>query len=60
VDLYINIHIRLYGILIKFLRIGTAFLGVRRVDPEAENSPTITGVKKTWIYTSTPPYGFMG
>jgi hypothetical protein len=34
--------------------------GVKRPGHEAEHSPpTSAEVKKTWIYTSTPPYAFM-
>jgi hypothetical protein len=35
-------------------------LGVKGPGREADESPpTITEVKKTWIYTPTPPYAFM-
>jgi hypothetical protein len=35
-------------------------LGVKRPGREADHSPpTSAEVKKTWIYTSTPPYVFM-
>jgi hypothetical protein len=34
--------------------------GVKRSEREADHSPTTnTEVKKTWIYTSTPPYAVM-
>jgi hypothetical protein len=34
--------------------------GVRRPGREADHSPPASAeVKKTWIYTSTPPYAFM-
>jgi hypothetical protein len=34
--------------------------GVKRLGREAHHSsPTSAEVKKTWIYTSTPPYAFM-
>jgi hypothetical protein len=34
--------------------------GVKQQDREADLSPpTSAEVKKTWIYTSTPPYAFM-
>jgi hypothetical protein len=34
--------------------------GVKLPGPEGDHSPrTSTEVKKTWIYTSTPPYAFM-
>jgi hypothetical protein len=39
---------------------GSAFPGVKRSGREDDNSPpTSAGVKKMWIYTSTPPYAFM-
>jgi hypothetical protein len=38
---------------------GALFLGVKRPGREADHSPTSAEVKKTWIYTSTPPYTFM-
>jgi hypothetical protein len=39
---------------------GGSFSGVKRQGREADHSPpTITEVKKMWIYTSTPPYVFM-
>jgi hypothetical protein len=37
------------------------FPGVKRPRPEADHLPPSSAeVKKTWIYTSTPPYVFMG
>jgi hypothetical protein len=34
--------------------------GVKRPGPEADHSPaTSDEVKKTWVYTSSPPYAFM-
>jgi hypothetical protein len=34
--------------------------GVQQPGREADHSPpTIAEVKKTWVYTSTPPYVFM-
>jgi hypothetical protein len=42
--------------------IGTGGLsqGLKRLGYEADHSsPTSAEVKKTWIYTSTPPYAFM-
>jgi hypothetical protein len=33
--------------------------GVKQPGREADYSPTSTEVKKTWIYTSSPPYLFM-
>jgi hypothetical protein len=34
--------------------------GVKRSDREADRLPlTSAEIKKTWIYTSTPPYVFM-
>jgi hypothetical protein len=59
VDLYINIKISLHGILINYLSIGTAFPELKRTGPDSEHSPNKSGVKKTWIYTSTPSYAFM-
>jgi hypothetical protein len=39
---------------------GALSLGVKRPGREADHSPpTSAEVKKTWIYTSTPPYVFM-
>jgi hypothetical protein len=39
---------------------GDSFPGVKWPGREAHNSsPTSAEVKKTWIYTSTPPYVFM-
>jgi hypothetical protein len=41
---------------------GTGALspGVKRSGREADHStPTSAEVKKTWVYTSTPPYAFM-
>jgi hypothetical protein len=39
---------------------GTLSLGLMRPEREADHSPPNTSeVKKTWIYTSTPPYVFM-
>jgi hypothetical protein len=39
---------------------GGSFPGVMRQGREADHSPpTSAEVKKTWIYTSTPPYVFM-
>jgi hypothetical protein len=39
---------------------GALSLSVKRPGREADHSPaTIADVKKTWIYTSTPPYAFM-
>jgi hypothetical protein len=39
---------------------GDLFPGVKRPGPEADHSPpTSAEVKKTWVYTSTPPYDFM-
>jgi hypothetical protein len=33
---------------------------LKRPGREADHSPPTTGeVKKTWLYTSTPPYAFM-
>jgi hypothetical protein len=40
--------------------IGGSFPGVKRQEREADHSPrTSAEVKKTWVYTSTPPYVFM-
>jgi hypothetical protein len=40
--------------------LGGVSPGVKRQGREADNSPsTSVEVKKTWIYTSTPPYVFM-
>jgi hypothetical protein len=40
---------------------GALSPGVKRSGREADHSPpTSTEVKKTYIYTSTPPYVFMG
>jgi hypothetical protein len=37
-----------------------SFPGVKRPGREADHSPqTSTEVKKTWVYTSTPPHVFM-
>jgi hypothetical protein len=33
--------------------------GIKRQGREADHSPTSAEVNKTWIYTSTPPCGFM-
>jgi hypothetical protein len=34
--------------------------GLKRPGREADHSPPTSGeVKKTWVYTSTPPYAFM-
>jgi hypothetical protein len=34
--------------------------GLKRQGPEAKHlSPTNAEVKRTWIYTSTPPYAYM-
>jgi hypothetical protein len=39
---------------------GALSLGVKLPGREADHSPrTSAEVKKTWIYTSTPPYVFM-
>jgi hypothetical protein len=39
---------------------GVSFPGRKRPEREADHSPpTIAEVKKTWVYTSTPPYAFM-
>jgi hypothetical protein len=39
---------------------GVLSPGVKRSGSEADRSlPTSAEVKKTWIYTSTPPYAFM-
>jgi hypothetical protein len=36
------------------------YRGVKRPGREADHPPpTAAEVKKTWIYTSTPPYNFM-
>jgi hypothetical protein len=40
--------------------LGALSLGVKRPGREADHSPpTSAEVKKTWIYTSTPPYIFV-
>jgi hypothetical protein len=59
VDIYNNSPIRLHGIVINYLIIGTAFPGVKGTRPVADNTPNYTGVKKTWINISTPTYAFM-
>jgi hypothetical protein len=33
--------------------------GVKRPGHDADHSPPSAEVKKTWMYTSTPPYAFM-
>jgi hypothetical protein len=39
---------------------GALYPGVRRSGREADHSPPISAeVKKSWVYTSTPPYVFM-
>jgi hypothetical protein len=39
---------------------GGSFPGVKLPEREADHSPpTSAGVKKIWIYTSTPPSAFM-
>jgi hypothetical protein len=39
---------------------GGSFPGVKRQGRETDHSPSTSAeVKKTWIYTSTPPYIFM-
>jgi hypothetical protein len=39
---------------------GGSFPGGKAAGPEADSSPpTSAEVKKTWVYTSTPPYVFM-
>jgi hypothetical protein len=39
---------------------GGSFPGVKRSGREADHSPlTSAEVKKTWVYTSTPPYAFL-
>jgi hypothetical protein len=39
---------------------GALSQGVKRPEREADHSPSASAeVKKTWIYTSTPPYFFM-
>jgi hypothetical protein len=39
---------------------GALSRGVKRPGREADHSPPASAeVKKTWIYTSTPPYAFM-
>jgi hypothetical protein len=39
---------------------GALYPGVKRPGREADHSPqTSAEVKKTWIYTSTPPYVFI-
>jgi hypothetical protein len=39
---------------------GAFFTWVKQQEREADHSPpTSAEVKKTWIYTSTPPYAFM-
>jgi hypothetical protein len=36
------------------------FLEAKRQEREADHSPpTSAEIKRTWIYTSTPPYAFM-
>jgi hypothetical protein len=43
------------------IRTGGSFPGVKRQGREADHSlPTSAEIKKMWIYTSTPPYVFMG
>jgi hypothetical protein len=45
---------------IQWVRGGGVSPGLKRLWREADNSPpTSAQVKKTWIYTSTPPYVFM-
>jgi hypothetical protein len=40
---------------------GALSPGVKRPDREVDHSPPASAeVKKTWIYTSSPPYVFMG
>jgi hypothetical protein len=40
--------------------LGALSPGVKRPGREADHSPSTSAeVKKTWIYTSTPPYAFM-
>jgi hypothetical protein len=40
---------------------GAVSSGLKRPGREDDHSPpTSAEVKKTWIYTSTPPYVFMG
>jgi hypothetical protein len=40
---------------------GVLSPGVKRPGRETDHSPPASAeVKKTWIYTSTPPYAFMG
>jgi hypothetical protein len=40
--------------------VGSLSLGVKRPGREADHSPpTSAKGKKTWVYTSTPPYAFM-
>jgi hypothetical protein len=42
------------------MRTGGSFHRVKLPEREADNSPPASAVvKKTWIYTSTPPYAFM-
>jgi hypothetical protein len=38
---------------------GALSQGVKRPGREADHSPTSAEVKKTWVYTSTPPYAFI-
>jgi hypothetical protein len=39
---------------------GALSLGVKQLGRDADHSPpTSAKIKKTWIYTSTPPHAFM-
>jgi hypothetical protein len=50
----------LVGIALNRNEYQKIFLEAKRREREAERSPlTIAEVKKTWIYTPTPPYVFM-
>jgi hypothetical protein len=58
-SLFYNIISVLTGPPIRWVP-GALSLGVKRPGREADHSPpTRAEIKKTWVYTSTPPYVFM-
>jgi hypothetical protein len=53
-DICFHSPINLHGVVINYLIIGTVTPGVKRTGLDADHSTSNTGVKKTWIYISTP------
>jgi hypothetical protein len=51
-----------FGVRPVSYQVGTGAVspGIKQPEREADHSPpTCAEVKKTWIYTTTPPYAFM-